>query len=183
MEHVKGIIEALGQGNTMLILAMVFVLFVFVGRPARNKHGKWYWHDYSVERRKLANKLCPPVTPQGIRAKDFDELRNKLDGLIEDVHECQAWAQRIMLFSENYTIGERLAAGSRLEQLSDGWKKDDCCYNGEAKNEYMRLQELLRQGIDRNEHCKNMARPLALNHGNGNIEHVRRDRDHVVAGV
>lgn len=151
------LIDKLPVWFLMLLIAAAVVCAVCVlPNVRRDKHGKLYVFSRKYEASQTKQK----------------EIIKMMKNQGERIDEAAAWPQRIILFSENFSVGERLAAGSRLEQLSDGWKNDEHCYNGEAQAEYKRLQKL--EGlINRNEYCVDMLRPVVKNYG----DHFERTHD------
>jgi hypothetical protein len=149
MEALVHLINKLPAWFLMVVIIAVLVWAVFIlPKVRRDKNGKLYVFSRKYEASQTKQK----------------EILKLLDTMVEKVDEVSAWSQRTILFSENFSVGERLAAGSRLEQLSDGWRKTDHCYNGEARSEYERLQNLEGR-INRNEYCIDMLRPIVKNYG------------------
>ncbi|GMO30817.1 MAG: hypothetical protein Pg6A_20300 [Termitinemataceae bacterium] len=178
MDALVKLIERLPTSFLMLVvIAVIGITAWILPRLRRDKNGKIYIYSRQYEtaqnKSKEQFKQVQHVLDElaaAVKRNYENDIKTKSD-IKEAVDETSAWAQRTILFSENFSLGERLAAGSRLEQLSDGWKKDDYCYNGEARAEFNRLLEAQKY-INRNEYCRDMLRPIVKNYGGGKIERI-----------
>jgi hypothetical protein len=149
MEALTHLIDKLPSGFLMFVIVAAIAFFIWVlPKVRRDKHGKLYVYSRKYE----------------VSQTNQKEMIRLGKEMLERANEATAWTQRIILFSENFSVGERVAAGSCLEQLSGGWKKVGHCYNGEARAEYERLQNLDGK-INRNEYCVDMLRPVVKNYG------------------
>jgi hypothetical protein len=149
MDAVIHLIDKLPTSFLMVVIIAALAWAVFIlPKVRRDKNGKLYVYSRKYEASQTKQK----------------EILKKMSTAMDSLNEGMAWTQRTILFSENFSVGERISAGSRLEQLSDGWVKTDHCYNGEARAEYERLQNLEGK-INRNEYCVDMLRPVVKNYG------------------
>lgn len=178
MEALVKLIEKLPVAYLMLVVtAVVGAAVWFLPRFRRDKNGRIYVYSrqYEMAQNKAKEQFKRMQEAMDSLSKSIKEnCENDIKARVEikeSIDETSAWTQRTILFSENFSLGERLAAGERLKQLSDDWKKDDYCYNGEAHAEFKRLRDAQKY-INRNEYCRDMLRPIVKNYGGGKVERI-----------